>query len=83
MGSFIGPYPTPEMLPAEREWVRSLWDALRPHTMGEGTYVNALEEHEDDRIRATYGAKYDRLAAIKAKYDPDSVFHRNINIKAA
>jgi hypothetical protein len=38
--------PTPALLAAEREWVRSLWDALRPHMMGVGTYVNAFEEQE-------------------------------------
>jgi FAD/FMN-containing dehydrogenase len=83
MGFFIGLCPVPEMLPAERQWVRSLWDALRPHMMGVGTYVNALEGQDDERVRATYGPKYDRLASIKAKYDPGNVFHRNVNIKSA
>ena len=83
MGFFIGLCPTPELLAAEREWVRSLWDALRPHMMGVGTYVNAFEEQDDHRVRETYGPKYDRLAAIKAKYDPDNVFHRNVNIRSA
>jgi len=83
MGFFIGRCPTPELLAAEREWVRSLWDALRPHMMGVGTYVNAFEEQDDHRVRETYGPKYDRLAAIKAKYDPDNVFHRNVNIRSA
>jgi FAD/FMN-containing dehydrogenase len=81
IGFFMGVCPTREMLIAEREWVRSLWDALRPHTMGVGTYVNALEGPDDDHVRASYGPKYDRLAAIKAKYDPGNVFHRNANIR--
>ena len=75
--------PTPEMLVAEREWVRSLWDAVRPHMMGFGTYLNAFEEQDDHRVRVTYGPKYDRRAAIKAKHDRDNVFHRNVNIKSA
>ena len=80
MGFFIGLCPTPEMLPAEREWVRALWEALRPHMMGVGTYVNALEDQDEHRIQETYGPKYRRLAAVKAQYDPGNVFHRNVNI---
>jgi FAD/FMN-containing dehydrogenase len=81
MGFFVGLCPAPEMFAAEREWVRSLFGALHPHMMTEGTYINALSDEEDHRIRATYGAKYDRLFAIKAKYDPENLFHRNANIK--
>ena len=83
MGFFIGLCPAAEMLSAEREWVRSLWDALRAHMMGVGTYVNALEGQDEHRVQVTYGPKYDRLAAIKGKYDPGNVFHRNVNIKAS
>jgi hypothetical protein len=50
---------------------RSFWDALVPVTRGIGSYVNAISDAGvDDRVRASYGAKYDRLAAIKATYDP-------------
>ena len=80
MGFFIGLCPTPDLLPAEREWVRSLWDALRPRMMGAGTYVNALEGQDESRIQDTYGRKYGRLAAVKDEYDPNNVFHRNVNI---
>jgi len=48
--------------------------------MGAGTYVNALGGDEVDRIEATYGAKYQRLAAVKAAYDPQNVFCGNLNI---
>jgi FAD/FMN-containing dehydrogenase len=76
--------PTPELLTAERAWVRSFWEALRPHSIGAGSYVNAMGEFEDDRVRASYGpAKYERLARIKREYDPENVFHRNANIKPA
>ena len=72
----------PELLAADRAWVLSFWDALRPYAIGIGSYVNGMTEFEEDRVRASYGAaKYQRLARIKAEYDPDNVFHRNANIK--
>jgi FAD/FMN-containing dehydrogenase len=71
-----------DALAAEREWVRSFWSALVPHASGVGSYVNFMSESEESRVRAAYGpAKYDRLAAIKAKWDPDNVFHLNANVK--
>jgi FAD binding domain/Berberine and berberine like len=76
--------PTPQLLAADREWVRSFWEALRPHSLGSGSYVNAMTEFEDDRVRAAYGpAKYERLAKIKGKYDPQNLFHHNANIQPA
>jgi FAD/FMN-containing dehydrogenase len=73
-----------ELLAADRAWVRSFWEALRPHATGSGSYVNFMSEYEEDRVRAAYGAaKYERLARIKAEYDPDNVFHLNVNIKPA
>ena len=75
--------PTPEVLASEREWVRGLYAALEPH-MASRIYVNALADDDVDSVRAAYGAeKYDRLAQIKAKYDPGNVFHRNVNIRPA
>ena len=74
----------PELLEAERAWVRAFWEALRPHASGAGSYVNFMTDFDEDRVRAAYGpAKYDRLARIKAQYDPDNVFHRNANIRPA
>jgi hypothetical protein len=76
--------PTPQLLAADREWARSLWEALRPHSLGARTYIHALAELDEDRVRASYGlAKYERLARIKGKYDPRNIFHRNANIKPA
>ena len=72
-----------DTLAAERPWARGLLDALQPFAMNAGTYVNGMTEQEDHRVRAAYGAKYERLARIKAEYDPGNVLHRNINIKPA
>jgi hypothetical protein len=64
---------------AEREWARAYWSALGPyHT---SVYVNFLMEEGQDRIRQAYGAeKYDRLKALKRKYDPTNFFRLNQNI---
>jgi FAD/FMN-containing dehydrogenase len=63
----------------EREWVRNFWAALEPwHTT---VYVNFLMDEGEDRIRQAYGAeKYDRLKALKQKYDPDNFLRLNQNI---
>ena len=63
----------------EREWVRNFWSALEPwHTT---VYVNFLMDEGEDRIRQAYGAeKYERLKALKRKYDPDNFFRLNQNI---
>jgi hypothetical protein len=80
----IGIAPGAQHFEANREWVRSTWQALQPHAAGIGGYINTQVEGSDaDRVRATYGNKYDRLARIKATYDPDNVFHHNANIVPA
>ena len=76
--------PDAEVLAADRAaWSRGLADTLLPLALDAGTYINGMTEQDDHRVRAAYGKKYDRLARIKAKYDPGNVFHRNINIKPA
>ena len=64
---------------AEREWARAYWSALAPyHT---SVYVNFLMQEGEDRIRQAYGSeKYDRLKALKRKYDPTNFFRLNQNI---
>ena len=70
---------TAEGFDAEREWVRSFWSALEPHH--KSVYVNFLMEEGEDRIREAYGSeKYDRLKALKRKYDPGNFFRLNQNI---
>ena len=70
---------TSEGFDNEREWVRNFWSALEP--WHEGVYVNFLGEEGAERVRQAYGpAKYDRLRALKRKYDPDNFFRLNQNI---
>ena len=61
-------------------WAREQWDALHPFSAG-GAYVNFMMEEGDDRIRATYRDNYERLVAIKNRYDPTNLFRVNQNIK--
>jgi FAD binding domain-containing protein/berberine-like enzyme len=62
-------------------WTRKFWQALEPVAAG-GVYVNYLEGGQEgaDRVRAAYGPNYDRLAAVKQRYDPGNLFRRNQNI---
>ncbi|MBZ5583902.1 MAG: FAD-binding oxidoreductase [Acidobacteriia bacterium] len=71
--------PEPGPMPRYREWVRSYWSALHPHSAG-GAYVNFLMEEGDERIAASYRGNYARLAAVKKEYDPANLFRRNQNI---
>jgi FAD/FMN-containing dehydrogenase len=76
--------PTAELLTTDTGWVRDMWSALLPHANDPGGYVNFMSDYEFDRVRAAYGvAKYQRLARVKAVFDPDNVFHRNPNIVPA
>ena len=63
-------------------WARDFERALRPFAGG-GVYVNDLSHDDEDRVRIAYGANYERLAALKKKYDPDNLFRLNPNIKPA
>jgi hypothetical protein len=72
--------PEPEQLPALRDWCVSYWEAQHPYSAG-GAYVNFMMDEGQDRVRATYGDHYTRLAAIKAAYDPTNFFHVNQNIE--
>ena len=76
--------PEPGLLAADRDWACQLWADLLPYSQGPGGYVNLMTDYQADRVRASYGpAKYQRLAQIKAAYDPGNVFHRNPNINPA
>jgi len=63
-------------------WVREAWKATQPYARG--VYVNELGADDgEDRVRQAYGANYERLTEIKARYDPQNLFQLNANIRPA
>jgi FAD/FMN-containing dehydrogenase len=65
------------------EWTRALWTAMRPFSAG-GVYVNFLGQEGSDRVLEAYGPeKFERLVALKRKYDPTNFFRINQNIPPA
>jgi FAD/FMN-containing dehydrogenase len=59
-----------------------VYQAIEPF-LSASSYVNYLGEEGEGRVRTAYGSSYDRLAAIKSKYDPDNFFSSNQNIRPA
>jgi len=65
------------------KWAKNYWASIHPHN-GEGGYVNFMMDDEGEaRVRASYGANYERLSQVKRAYDPSNVFRVNQNIKPA
>ena len=79
----LGAGPDPAEATALRDWAVGYHEAVHPYAATGGAYVNFMMEEGSERVRATYGANYDRLASVKAQYDPDNVFHVNQNIAPA
>jgi hypothetical protein len=72
---------TPEDRVRRQAWVDGFTAALRPSP---GAYVNFLGDEGQTRVRDAYpGSTWDRLAAVKARYDPTNLFHLNQNIPPA
>jgi FAD/FMN-containing dehydrogenase len=75
-------YTGPEDRDRRAAWVEGLSAAL--HQDDDGAYVNFLADEGTERIRAAYpGETWDRLAAVKGRYDPDDLFRLNQNIPPA
>jgi FAD/FMN-containing dehydrogenase len=75
-------YEGSEDRPIREKWVMDLVAAL--DTGDDGAYVNFLVDEGEQRVRAAYpGSTWDRLAAIKARYDPTNLFRLNQNIPPA
>jgi FAD/FMN-containing dehydrogenase len=77
--NIVGAWPDPAQNDDNIAWVRGYFEALAPYST-EGGYVNFMSADDQDRIRASYGANYDRLVEVKRTYDPGNLFRVNQNI---
>jgi FAD/FMN-containing dehydrogenase len=60
-------------------WVRETWQAMQPFATG--AYVNFMSDEPAESVQAAYGPdKYERLVALKRRYDPENIFRHNQNI---
>ena len=78
----VGVDPDPGNAAKITSWTKAYHEAVHPHAAG-GGYVNFLMDEGEERVRATYGENYERLAEVKAAYDPDNFFHVNQNVRPA
>ena len=76
--NFVTEWKPPENAADHIDWVRSSWQAVAPFS--HGVYINHMDKDDNPRVRLAYGMNYERLAAIKAKYDPQNFFRMNHNI---
>ncbi len=78
--NLIAKWTEPKDTDANVRWCRTAWEAMRPFATG-GVYVNFLADTTAEMVKASYGARtYERLAALKARYDPTNFFRLNHNI---
>jgi FAD/FMN-containing dehydrogenase len=63
-------------------WARSFFDSAAPFSLG-SVYVNFMTQEETSRIAQAYGPNYERLVAVKSRYDPHNLFRHNQNILPA
>ncbi len=76
----VGVDPDPANSGTITRWCKDYFDALHPHSAG-GAYVNFMMEEGQERVQASFRDNYERLAAIKSKYDPMNLFRVNQNIR--
>jgi FAD/FMN-containing dehydrogenase len=81
-GVIVGIDPDPKNKETITNWTKEYFDALHPYSAG-GAYVNFMMEEGQERVKASFGENYDRLAAIKTKYDLTNFFRVNQNIRPA
>ncbi|HEX6679098.1 MAG TPA: FAD-binding oxidoreductase [Gaiellaceae bacterium] len=78
----VGVDSDPDNAETLKNWAVRYWDALHPYAAG-GSYLNMVTEEVPALVQKSYGENYERLARVKAKYDPDNLFHVNQNIRPA
>ena len=77
----FGVDPEPANAAALQQWARDYWQAVHPFDLA-GAYPNFMMDDEGEaRVKAAFGDNYDRLAAVKKKYDPANLFRVNHNIR--
>ena len=77
--NLLGNWSRPAEDSANISWVQNLFAAIRP-AMTPGVYINFMSGDEDDRTPEAYRERWDRLVAVKSKYDPNNFFRLNQNI---
>ena len=78
----VGVDPDPANASKVARWCKDYFDALHPYSAG-GAYVNFMMDEGQERVQASFRENYERLAAVKAKYDPTNFFRVNQNIRPA
>ncbi|MDH4988440.1 FAD-binding oxidoreductase [Aminobacter anthyllidis] len=74
--------PDPAKAPELKRWAIAYWAAVHKHNPHGGAYINFMMDDEGEaRVRAAYGANYERLVAVKRRYDPANLFRVNHNIR--
>jgi hypothetical protein len=78
--AILGEWADPSTSAVNMRWVREVASKTEPFATG-GVYVNFLGEDGEEQVKAAYGSHFQRLVALKRKYDPSNFFHLNQNIK--
>jgi FAD/FMN-containing dehydrogenase len=78
----VGVDPDPANAARITTWCKDYFDALHPYSAG-GAYVNFMMDEGQERVQASFRDNYQRLAAVKGKYDPTNLFRVNQNIRPA
>jgi FAD/FMN-containing dehydrogenase len=78
----VGVDPDPQKAGGITRWTKQYWEAVQPFSKNGGGYVNfMMDDGDEHRLKTSYGENYDRLVALKEKYDPANFFNVNQNFK--